>query len=93
MENPEYTIDSRLGDRKGIMSEKGVCYYQCVLSAKLLLAFDLLHFVLQDQICLVPPPSPPHPSGLSQSTSFECPVSCIKLALVIYFKSRTQLSN
>ena len=22
--NPEYTIDSRLGDRKGIMSEKGV---------------------------------------------------------------------
>ena len=32
-----------------------------------------------------PPPSPPHPSGLSQSTVFECPVSCIKLALVIYF--------
>ena len=30
-------------------------------------------------------PSPPHPSGLSQSTSFECPASCIELALVIYF--------
>ena len=23
----------------------------------------------------LPPPSPPHPSGLSQSTSFECPAS------------------
>ena len=35
-----------------------------------------------------PPLSPPpahHPSGLPQSTSFECPASCIKLALVIYF--------
>ena len=31
------------------------------------------------------PRSPPHPSGLSQCTSFECPVSCIKLALVICF--------
>ena len=31
------------------------------------------------------PFSPPHPSGLSQSTSFGCPASCIKLALVIYF--------
>ena len=31
------------------------------------------------------PPSPPHLSGLSQSTSFECPDSCIGLALVIYF--------
>ena len=29
--------------------------------------------------------SPSHPSGLSQCTSFECPVSCIKLGLVIYF--------
>ena len=30
---------------------------------------------------------PPHPIplGLSQCTSFECPVSCIKLGLVIYF--------
>ena len=28
---------------------------------------------------------PPHPSGLSQSTSFECSASSIKLALVIYF--------
>ena len=33
----------------------------------------------------LPPPSSPHPSGLSQSTSFECPSSCIKLSLVIYF--------
>ena len=32
-----------------------------------------------------PPPSPSHPSGLSQCTSFERPVSCIKLGLVIYF--------
>ena len=31
-------------------------------------------------------PSQPHPSGLSQSTSFECPASCIKLALVIEFQ-------
>ena len=33
----------------------------------------------------LPPPSSPHPSGLSQSTSFECPASCIELTLVIYF--------
>ena len=33
----------------------------------------------------LPPPSPSHPSGLSQGTDFECPVSCIKLGLVIYF--------
>ena len=31
------------------------------------------------------PPSQPYPSGLSQSTGFGCPASCIKLALVIYF--------
>ena len=33
------------------------------------------------------PPShlPPHPSALSQSTSFECLASCIELGLVIYF--------
>ena len=31
------------------------------------------------------PPSPPHPSGLSQCTSFECSASCIRLALVICF--------
>ena len=31
------------------------------------------------------PPSPPYPSGLSQSTGFGCPASCIKIALVIYF--------
>ena len=29
--------------------------------------------------------SPHHPSGLSQSTGFECPASYIKLTLVIYF--------
>ena len=34
---------------------------------------------------LPPLPSPPYPSGLSQSTGFGCPASCIKLALVIYF--------
>ena len=33
----------------------------------------------------LPPPSPSHPSGLSQCTSPECPVSCIKFGLVIYF--------
>ena len=31
------------------------------------------------------PHSPPHPSGLSLSTSFECPASCIKLGLGICF--------
>ena len=34
----------------------------------------------------LPPPSPSHPSGLSQRTGFECPVSCIKLGLVIDVK-------
>ena len=33
----------------------------------------------------LPPPSLPYPSGLSQSTGFGCPASCIKLALVINF--------
>ena len=33
----------------------------------------------------IPPPSPSYPSGLSQCISFECPVSCIELGLVIYF--------
>ena len=28
---------------------------------------------------LFPPPSPPHPSGLSQGTGFGCPASCIEL--------------
>ena len=32
-----------------------------------------------------PYPSPSYPSGCSQGTGFECPVSCIELALVIYF--------
>ena len=33
----------------------------------------------------LPPTSPLHPSGLSQSTSFESPASCFELALVICF--------
>ena len=33
----------------------------------------------------LPPFSPPYPSGLSHSTSFGCPVLCIKLEMVIYF--------
>ena len=33
----------------------------------------------------LPPPSPSHPSGLSQCTGFEWAVSCIELGLVIYF--------
>ena len=32
-----------------------------------------------------PPPSPSHTSGSSQCNSPECPVSCIKPGLVIYF--------
>ena len=30
-------------------------------------------------------PSPSHPSGLSQCTDFECPVSCIEFELAVYF--------
>jgi len=37
-----------------VLLEEGVCYDQCVLLAKLLLAFALLHSVLQGQICLLP---------------------------------------
>ena len=33
----------------------------------------------------LPPPSPYHPSGLSQCTSPEQPVSCIELGLAIHF--------
>ena len=33
----------------------------------------------------LPPLSLLYPSGLSKSTGFECPASCIKLALIIYF--------
>ena len=33
----------------------------------------------------LPHSSPPHPSGLSQSTSFECPASWIELTLVLCF--------
>ena len=36
----------------------------------------------------LPPPFPPWPPGLSQSTSFGCPASCIKLALATYFTYR-----
>ena len=32
----------------------------------------------------LPPPFPSHPSRFSQCTGSECPVSCIKLGLVIY---------
>ena len=43
----------------------------------------------QPWVYMCPPsrttPSPSHPSGLSQCTSFECPVSCIELGLVIPF--------
>ena len=35
-----------------VLLEEGVCYDQCVLLAKTLLAFSLLHFVLQGQTCL-----------------------------------------
>ena len=34
---------------------------------------------------LLPPPSPSHPSGSSQCTSSEHPVSCIKPGLAIWF--------
>ena len=34
---------------------------------------------------LLPPPSAPYPSGLSQSTGFGCSASCIELVLVICF--------
>ena len=34
---------------------------------------------------LTPPPSPPHPSRSSQSTSFGFPASYIELPLAIYF--------
>ena len=34
---------------------------------------------------VLPPPSPPHPSGLSQNTGLERLASCIELTLVIYF--------
>ena len=41
----------------------------------------------------VPPHTfPPYPSGLSQSTSFECPASCIKLALVTSSTYKTKMS-
>ena len=33
----------------------------------------------------LPPPSPSHPSGLSQCSGFQCPVSCFELGLLIYF--------
>ena len=36
-----------------VLLEEGVFYDQCILLAKLLLVFALLHFVLQGQICLL----------------------------------------
>ena len=36
-----------------VLLEGGVCCDQCILLAKLLLAFALLHFVLQGQTCLL----------------------------------------
>ena len=36
-----------------VLLEEGVCYDQCVLLAKLYLAFALLHSVLQGRICLL----------------------------------------
>ena len=36
----------------------------------------------------LPPRSPSHPSGSSQCTSPECPVSCIESGLAIYFTYR-----
>ena len=36
-----------------MLLEEGVCYDHFVLFDKTLLAFDLLHFVLQSQICLL----------------------------------------
>ena len=46
----------------------------------------------QPQVYVCPPsqnplplPSPSHPSGLPQCTSFECPFSCTELGLVICF--------
>ena len=36
-----------------VLLKVSVCYDKCVLLAKLLLAFALLHFVLQGQICLL----------------------------------------
>ena len=36
-----------------MLLEMGVCYDQCVLLAKLLLAFAQLHFIFQGQTCLV----------------------------------------
>ena len=33
-----------------------------------------------------PPPTPPCPSGLSQSIGFGCPSLCMELALVIYLQ-------
>ena len=58
--------------------------------SKFPLAICLTHGIANFYVTLsihLPSPllSPPHPSGLPQSTSFVCSASCIKLALVIYF--------
>ena len=41
----------------------------------------------------LPPPSPSHPSGSSQCTSPEHPVSCIETGLVIYFTYNIHVSK
>ena len=43
----------RSGDLSLVLLEEGACYDRCVLLAKNLLAFALLHFVLQGQTSLL----------------------------------------
>ena len=42
-------------------------------------------YMLPPSRTLLPPSSPSHPSGLSQCTGFECPVSYFELGLAICF--------
>ena len=50
-----------------------------------ILRWFLPHIDMNQPWVYIPPPSPSHPFGLSQCTSFECPVSCIELGLVVCF--------
>ena len=50
--------------------EECVCYDQCILLAKLL-AFALLHFVLEDQTCLLLQVSLDSSHPMMESTFFE----------------------
>ena len=68
--------------------------FVCLFSGFLSLGCELCLSTLPESLLLEHPwvymcPTilnpPPHPSGLSQSTGFECPASCIELALAIYF--------